>query len=111
MKTLCTDKTGRAEGADVQYDPSHVSYEELLDIFWRSIIQQHIIGKDPTSEHNLDLRYSFTIKNIPKQGEERVDRSGKFGKRQIFAEIKPASRFYNAVEYHQQYFQKYRPLR
>ena len=48
--------------ADVQYDPSHVSYEELLDIFWRTIIQKHIIGKDPTSEHNLDLRYSFTIK-------------------------------------------------
>ncbi len=48
---------------------------------------------------------------IPKQGEERVDRSGKFGKRQIFAEIKTAARFYKAVEYHQQYFQKYRPLR
>jgi hypothetical protein len=36
---------------------------------------------------------------IPKQGEERVDQSGKFGKRQIFAEIKPDTRFYKAEEY------------
>jgi peptide methionine sulfoxide reductase MsrA len=60
---MCTDKTGRVEAAEVEYGPSHVSYEELLDIFDRTIVQQHLIGKDQTSEHNIDLRYSFTIKN------------------------------------------------
>jgi peptide-methionine (S)-S-oxide reductase len=53
---MCTDKTGRVEAAEVEYGPSHVSYEELLDIFWKK-------HSPATSEHNIDLRYSFTIKN------------------------------------------------
>ena len=109
----CTDKTGRADAAEVEYGPSHFSYEELLDIFWKN--------HNPTTPNrqgsDIGTQYRFAIffhdkeqEAIPKQGEGRVDQSGKFGKRQILAEITPVTRFYNAEKYHQQYFQKYTPL-
>jgi peptide-methionine (S)-S-oxide reductase len=42
----CTDKKGIAEAVEIEYDPSQVSYEELLDNFGITIIQQHLIDKD-----------------------------------------------------------------
>jgi peptide-methionine (S)-S-oxide reductase len=99
---MCTDKTGRVEAAEVEYGPSHVSYEELLDIFWKN----HSPATPNRQGSDIGTQYRSAIffhdkeqEAIPKQGVERVDQSGKFGKRQIFVEIKPDTRFYKAEEY------------
>jgi len=107
-KDVCTDKTGHAEVVQVTYDPSIVSYEELLERFWdihnpTTLNRQGWdIGTQYRSVvfyHNEDQR-SAAIKL-----KEKLDKSGKYRK-PIVTEIVPASEFYRAEEYHQRYYEK-----
>ncbi len=105
---VCTDKTGHAEVVRVEYDPSEVSYEALLETFWNN--------HDPTqlNRQNWDVgtQYRSAIffhtpqqEALAKASKERLERSGKF-KRAIVTEITPASEFYAAEKYHQRYLEK-----
>lgn len=105
---VCTDKTGHAEAVEVEYDPSQVSYEQLLDLFW----QIH----DPTTPNrqgpDVGTQYRSAIfyhnqqqKAQAEASKEKLQRSGR-AKGPIVTEITPASDFYRAEEYHQQYFEK-----
>ena len=103
-KDVCTGQTGHAEVVEVEYDPSRVSYEELLEVFWEN--------HDPTSLNrqgpDVGTQYRSAIFfHTPEQeaaaraSKERAQ--GRF-KKPIVTEIKPASEFYRAEEYHQRYF-------
>jgi peptide-methionine (S)-S-oxide reductase len=103
-----TDKTGHAEVVQAEYDPSRVSYRELLDLFWKS--------HDPTTPNrqgpDVGTRYrSAVFYHDPEQeamaraSRDKMARSNAFGD-PIVTEITPASTFYRADEYHQQYFEK-----
>ncbi len=105
---VCTDRTGHAEVVQIEYDPSQVSYEELLDLFW----QIH----DPTTLNrqgpDIGTQYRSAIffhnpeqKAAVEISKEKLQRSGRY-KKPIATEITPASEFYRAEEYHQQYFEK-----
>jgi peptide-methionine (S)-S-oxide reductase len=105
---VCTDQTGHAEVVRVEYDPDKVSYEELLDVFW-SI-------HDPTTLNrqgpDLGSQYRSVIffhddgqRAAAVASKERLQASGRF-RRPIVTAIVPASPFYRAEEYHQQYFKK-----
>ena len=105
-------KTGHAEAIQVVYDPSRVSYSELLDVFWRNI--------DPTQPDgqfvDIGRQYRSAIfyhneeqKRLAEASREKLEQSGKFG-RKIVTEIVPATAFYPAEEYHQDYYQK-NPIR
>jgi peptide-methionine (S)-S-oxide reductase len=105
---VCTDKTGHAEAVQVEYDPSSVSYKELLDIFWEN--------HDPTTLNrqgpDLGTQYRSVVFFHTKEQEEEarkskegLERSKRF-KRPIVTEITPASTFYRAEEYHQKYLQR-----
>ena len=105
---VCSGRTGHAEAVQIHYDTKEVSYEQLLDIFW-SI-------HDPTTKNrqgpDIGTQYRSMIScHIPKQealankSKEEIERSGKF-KSAIVTEILPASKFYKAEEYHQQYYKK-----
>ncbi|HUP00053.1 MAG TPA: peptide-methionine (S)-S-oxide reductase MsrA [Gemmatimonadota bacterium] len=107
-KEVCNDTTGHAEVVQVEYDPGRVSYEELLDLFWRS--------HDPTTlnRQGLDVgtQYRSAIfTHTPEQAEaaraskERLDRERRF-RRPIVTEIAPAGPFWRAEEYHQRYLEK-----
>jgi peptide-methionine (S)-S-oxide reductase len=108
-RDVCSDTTGHAEVVQVEFDPSAVSYEELLDIFW-SI-------HDPTTLNrqgpDVGTQYrSVIFFHTPEQeaaaraSKQRLERSGAY-RRPIVTEITPASPFYRAEEYHQQYFEKH----
>jgi len=110
-KDVCTGQTGHAEVVEVEYDPSRVSYEELLEVFWEN--------HDPTSLNrqgpDVSTQYRSAIFfHTPEQeaaaraSKERAQ--GRF-KKPIVTEIKPASEFYRAEEYHQRYFEKNRLAR
>ncbi|HZT70916.1 MAG TPA: peptide-methionine (S)-S-oxide reductase MsrA [Terriglobia bacterium] len=107
-KDVCTDKTGHAEVVQVEYDPSVVSYDNLLAVFW----QCH----DPTTLNrqgpDIGTQYrSVIFFHTPEQekaarlSKEELDKAGIFG-RPIVTEIEPASEFWRAEEYHQQYLEK-----
>ena len=105
---VCTGRTGHAEVVEVEYDPSEVRYEELLDVFWQS--------HDPTTLNrqgpDIGTQYRSAIFfHSPEQGsaaqksKEELERTGRYSNR-IVTEIEPASSFYRAEEYHQRYLEK-----
>jgi len=107
-KDVCSGKTGHAEVVQVEYDPSKVSYEELLRVFWNI--------HDPTTLNrqgpDIGTQYrSVVFFHNPEQeaaataSKQKLQSSGRYQK-SIVTEITPASEFYRAEDYHQQYFEK-----
>jgi peptide-methionine (S)-S-oxide reductase len=107
-KDVCTGTTGHAEVVQVEYDPAVVSYEDLLNVFWTN--------HDPTTLNrqgpDVGIQYRSAIffhtpeqEAAAKASKEALDRAGRF-RRPIVTEITPASEFYRAEEYHQQYLEK-----
>jgi peptide methionine sulfoxide reductase msrA/msrB len=105
---VCTGTTGHAESVQVVFDPARLSYETLLDYFFRmhdptTLNQQH-------NDRGVQYRSAiFYTSDEQKQTAERVkarwDKSGKFD-RPITTEITAATTFYPAEEYHQKYLLK-----
>ena len=107
-KEVCTGRTGHAESVLVTFDPSQISYEELLDIFWNihdptTLNRQ---GPDIGNQYRSAIFYHNENQRIAAiASKERLQNSGKY-KREIVTEIKPAMTFYMAEDYHQQYLEK-----
>lgn len=105
---VCTDKTGHAETVQIEFDPNIISYEELLDIFWRihdptTLNKQ---GPDMGSQYrSVIFYYTPEQERAARSTKEKLEASGKF-KKPIVTQIAPAGDFYKAEEYHQRYFEK-----
>jgi len=105
---VCTDRTGHAEVVEVEYDPAKVSYEELLNVFWDIHDPTTLNRQGPdvgTQYRSVIFFYSPEQEALAKTSKEKLQHSGRF-KRAIATEITPASEFYMAEEYHQQYLEK-----
>ncbi len=107
-KDVCTGSAGHAEVVQVTFDPSRVSYRELLDVFWDS--------HDPTTPDrqgpDIGTQYrSVVFFHSPEQeaaaraSKKSLDESGRFDNPMV-TEIVPASTFWRAEEYHQRYLEK-----
>lgn len=105
---VCSGTTGHAEVVEVMFDPTRISYDELLDVFWSC--------HDPTTPDrqgpDVGTQYrSAVFFHSPEQESaalasvERHNNSRRFGG-PIVTEVAPASRFYQAEDYHQQYLEK-----
>jgi methionine-S-sulfoxide reductase len=105
---VCTGRTGHAEGIRVVFDPSTLTYEQLLGYFFRmhdptTLNQQH---NDIGTQYRSAIFYtSEEQKQIAGQVMAQVDKSGKF-KRPVVTELAQASTFYPAEDYHQKYLIK-----
>ncbi len=100
--------TGHYEAVLVIYDPSKISYEELLDYFWKQIDPTDEKGQffDKGSQYRTAIFYlNETQKKLAEESKKRLEKSGKFDK-PIATKILPASEFYKAEEYHQAYYEK-----
>ena len=104
--------TGHAEALRVEYDPSKVSYRDLLDVFWRNI--------DPLVKNrqfcDVGEQYRSAIfyhdeeqRRLAEETKRAIDASGRFD-REIVTEIVPAGEFWPAEDYHQDYYRK-NPIR
>lgn len=105
---VCSDRTGHAETLQLEYDPSEVSYEELLDVFWNNHnpTTPNSQGPDFGSQYRSVIFYhSPEQRDLAERSKERLDKSGKY-RNPIVTEIVPAPTFYRAEEYHQQYLRK-----
>jgi len=105
---VCTDETGHAEVVQVTFDPTKVSFEELLNAFWRmhDPTQVNRQGPDVGAQYRTAIFFhSPEQEAIAKKSRAALEASGKL-KRQVATEITPAGKFYRAEEYHQKYLQK-----
>jgi peptide methionine sulfoxide reductase msrA/msrB len=104
--------TGHVEAVQISYDPSRITYEELLKVFWR-----HIDPNDAEGQFvDRGLQYRSVIfyhdeeqRRLAEKTKEALSRSGKFTK-PVATEIVKFTRFYEAEGYHQDYYKK-NPLR
>lgn len=105
---VCYEETGHVEAVRVIYDPAKISYEDLLEVFWRNI--------DPTDEGGqfVDRGPSYVSaifatdenqRTIAEASKSALKESGRFDK-EIVTPIRDASEFYLAESYHQDYYKK-----
>jgi len=105
---VCTDRTGHAEAVEIEYDPTKISYDQLLNVFWEN--------HDPTTPNRQGPDWGTQYRSViffhsPEQqaaaqaSKEALDRSGRF-RNKIVTQIVPATTFYPAEDYHQQYLEK-----
>ena len=105
---VCTGQTGHAEAIEVTYDPAKISYEELLEVFFRhhdptTIDRQ---GADIGSQYRSAIFYhSPEQKEAARRTIAILQKSHVF-KRTIATTLEPAAVFYRAEEYHQKYLKK-----
>ena len=107
-KDVCTDRTGHAEAVEVEYDPSKLSYEKLLDVFWQNHDPTQLNRQGPDWGMQYRSAIFFTSPEqeaAAKASKERLEKSGRYNK-PIVTQIVPASTFYEAEDYHQQYLEK-----
>ncbi|MEC9492861.1 peptide-methionine (R)-S-oxide reductase MsrB [Flexistipes sp.] len=105
---VCTGKTGHFEAVQIVYNPSEISYEKLLEIFWKNIDPTDPAGQfaDKGSQYKTAVFYhSENQKEAAIKYREILDESEKFSN-PVVTEILPASVFCKAEEYHQDYFRK-----
>ena len=105
---VCSHKTGHAEVIEIIYDPSIVTYEGLLNIFWKihdptTLNRQ---GWDVGTQYRSAIFYHNDFQKAEAlASKEKMKKSGIY-KKKIVTEIGPATKFYEAEEYHQQYNEK-----
>ncbi len=106
---VCSDETGHAEVVEVVFDPSEVSYGELLDVFWRNHdpTTRNRQGPDVGSQYRSVVFYHSPEQRAAAETKlAELEKSGRF-RRPIVTQIEPAPPFYRAEEYHQQYLAKH----
>ncbi len=106
---VCTDTTGHAEVVQVEFDPAKVSYEKLLDLFWKihDPTQKNRQGPDVGAQYRTVIFYhSPEQEAAARASRDALAKSGKFVLRRIATEIVPAGPFWRAEDYHQRYLEK-----
>jgi len=99
--------TGHAESVQVLYDPSRISYSKLLEVFWHNI--------DPTTPNrqfcDAGSQYRTAVfyhndaqKRLAEESKKAIEKSGRFPA--VVTQIAPATEFYAAEEYHQDFYKK-----
>jgi methionine-S-sulfoxide reductase len=105
---VTSEKTNYRESIEVTYDPAKVSYEQLLDIYWRQIDPTQADGQfsDIGPSYRAAIFYGNEAeKKIAEASKEKLAHSGKFEK-PIVTAILPAMKFYPAEAYHQKYYRQ-----
>ena len=101
--------TGHAEAVRIEFDPTKIIYEEILKYFFRlhDPTTKNQQGNDKGSQYRSAIFYMTPIqRQIAEEIKSKVDHSGKW-KKPVVTEIVPASEFYHAEEYHQDYLVKH----
>ncbi len=105
---VCSDRTGHAEVVHIHFDPGVVSYEQLLDLFWElhDPTTRNRQGPDVGSQYRSAVLYhDQQQQHAALVSKEALQTSGKYS-RPVVTEITPATTFWRAEEYHQQYFER-----
>ena len=107
-KKVSTGRTAHAEVVQVEYDPTAISYEELLEVFWKEHdpTTRNRQGPDVGSQYrSLILFHSPEQEAAAKASRAKLSHSNRYPN-SVVTEIQPLNRFYPAEEYHQGYLEK-----
>jgi methionine-S-sulfoxide reductase len=105
---VSSEKTGYRESIQITYDPAKISYDQLLEIYWRQIDPTQADGQftDIGPSYRAAIFYgNDDEKRVAETSKEKLAHSGKFNK-PIVTEILSAMKFYPAEAYHQKYYQQ-----
>src|SRR5437868_4974855 len=103
-----SEKTNYREAIEITYDPAKISFDQLLDIYWRQINPTQADGQftDVGPSYRAAIYYqNEDERKIAEASKERLAKSGKFDK-PVVTEILPATKFWPAEDYHQKYYQQ-----
>jgi peptide-methionine (S)-S-oxide reductase len=103
---VCSGRTGHAEAVEVEYNPERVAYDRLLEVFWESHDPTTLNRQGP--DRGTQYRSAIFVEGPEQEAAATASRDAaqpRF-KRPIVTEITPASTFWRAEEYHQQYLEK-----
>jgi peptide-methionine (S)-S-oxide reductase len=107
-KEVCTGRTNHAEAVEVDYDPTKVTYDQLLNTFWKSHDPTTVNRQGP--DVGTQYRSGIYFHDAEQEKEARASKAKldaeKVFKRPIATEITAAPEFFRAEDYHQQYFEK-----
>jgi peptide-methionine (S)-S-oxide reductase len=109
---VSSGQTGHAESVEVLYDPSKVTYNQLLETFWRNV--DPITPNAQFCDHGTQYRAAIFYQNdqekrFAEESKQAIEQSKRFNQ-PIVTQIMMASRFYPAEEYHQDFYKK-NPIR
>ena len=107
-KEVARGKTRHVEAVEIHFDPQKISYEDILEIFWRNINPTDNGGQfvDRGAQYRTGIFYkSEEQKKIAEKSKNKLIQSGRF-KKPIITPLIKASTFYQAEEYHQDFFKK-----
>jgi len=107
-KQICTGTTGHAEVCQIRYDPAKITFDELLEVFWKT--------HDPTTPNrqgnDAGTQYRSVVffhddgqKTLAEERKRQLDAAG-IWQDPIVTEISPYTIFYKAEDYHQQYYNR-----
>jgi peptide-methionine (S)-S-oxide reductase len=105
-KDVCSGKTGHAEVVQVEYEPTQVTYDDLLKVFWENHDPTTLNrqGPDVGAQYRSAIFYHTPEQESAAKASKEKMQAGY--KKKIVTEITPASEFYRAEDYHQQYLEK-----
>lgn len=103
---VCSGRTGHAEAVEVDFDPTAVAYERLLEVFWASHnpTTRNRQGWDFGSQYRSAIFFADEAQRSAAEASRDREQEGR--RRRIVTEIAPAGRFWIAEDYHQQYLEK-----
>ena len=109
-KEVSAGGTGHTEAVQILYDPAKITYQELLEVFWMNIDPTDAQGQfvDRGTQYRSGIFYlNDRQRELAEASRQKLQQSGRF-KKPVVTEVVPASTFYPAEEYHQDYYKKNR---
>lgn len=105
---VCSKTTGHLEAVEVTFDPSKISYQNLLEVFWlhHNPLRDDGQGPDIGPQYRGAVLYHTPEQQRIAEESKRALEQAKYGEGKIATMIMPVTEFYPAEEYHQQYYEK-----
>jgi peptide-methionine (S)-S-oxide reductase len=107
-RDVCSHRTGHAEAVEVTFDPGRVTYDQLLHIFWMNHDPTQLNRQGPDVGDNYRSAIFFHSPQqeaAARRSKDELEASGRFS-RPIVTQIVPATRFWEAEDYHQKYYSR-----
>jgi peptide-methionine (S)-S-oxide reductase len=107
-RQVCSHRTGHAEAVEVTFDPARISYDELLEAFWRkhNPRSRNRQGFDVGSQYRSAIFFHSPAQEAAARASKDALQAQLHWPQKIRTQIEPAGTFYEAEDYHQQYLEK-----